>query len=160
MAGFNEGVNKYFMTKVIIILIILILIITAIFFIFKNNKPVNKIEPMAQGPKIQISPTNYDFGTVVYGDVTKREFIVTNTGSDPLQILKLSTSCGCTSAVMADEDKTIQPGKSVTMQVSFDPAVHKDDSDLGDLTRVIYIKSNDSNNSEVEATIKAFVIKN
>ena len=61
---------------------------------------------------------------------------------------------------MAKEDKVIAPGQSANLLVTFDPAVHKDDSDLGDLIRIIYVRTNDPENSEVEVEITAKVVKN
>ena len=43
--------------------------------------------------------------------------------------------------------------------VSFDPAIHKDDSDLGDVTRSIYIDTDQKLFARIEASIHANVIK-
>jgi hypothetical protein len=120
---------------------------------------VNEIVHTIEGPDIKVEPDTYDLGIVVYGDVPERIFKISNLGNKPLEILKLSTSCGCTKASMAEEDKIISPGETADMLVTFDPAVHGDDSDLGDLVRVIYIKTNDLDNSEVEVEITANVVK-
>ena len=112
-----------------------------------------------KGPAIKIIPETYDLGTVIYGEVAKHIFTIENIGDEPLEILKLSTSCGCTKALMADEDKIIVPGQSVELAVTFDPAVHKDDTDLGDISRIIYIVTNDPNQPRLEAEITARVIK-
>ena len=61
---------------------------------------------------------------------------------------------------MAEQDKSIAPGASAAFKIRFDPAVMKDNPDLGQVTRVVYITSNDPNNSEVEVVINALVIKN
>ena len=45
------------------------------------------------------------------------------------------------------------------MTVSFDPAVHKDDSDLGEVTKTIFIETDNINFSKLEAQITAKVIK-
>ncbi len=110
------------------------------------------------GPRLEVSPESFDFGTVVYGEVAEQSFELKNIGSKALEILRLSTSCGCTKAKMAEGDKVIAPGESVKMEVSFDPAVHKDDSDLGELTRVVYIRTNDSEIPETEVEIFANVV--
>jgi len=113
----------------------------------------------SKGPIIEVTPSSYDLGTVIYGEVAEHTFVVKNLGSQPLEILRLSTSCGCTKATIAEEDKVIAPGQSVDMLVTFDPAVHKDDMDLGDITRVVYIRTNDPKNPETEVEITAKVIK-
>lgn len=111
------------------------------------------------GARIKVEPAFFDFGKVVYGEVAEHTFTIQNIGDDALKILRLSTSCGCTKAYISDEEKTIDPGMSVSMVVSFDPAVHKDDSDLGEVTRIVYIKTNDPKNPEIEVEIKANVVK-
>lgn len=144
--------------KKITISLIVLAVLAVVFFSWQqadeNNQPV-----ALAGPAIEIASASHDFGVVKYGEVVSHNFVVKNNGNKPLQITKLSTSCGCTSAKMADEDKIIPPGESREVQVSFDPAVHKDDGDLGELTRIIYIKSNDPDNPEAEAQIFANVIK-
>lgn len=113
----------------------------------------------ASGATIVVRPQSYDFGEVVYGDVASHEFTISNTGSETLEILRLSTSCGCTSAKVEEKDKVIQPGESVPMEVRFDPAVHKDNTDVGTVTRIVYIRSNDVKNPETEVTITANVVR-
>lgn len=152
--------------KGIVILIIAIVVILAGVIIYNYNKipaevnnNVNINTPVISGPSIEVTPTSYDLGTVVYGDVARHTFTVKNLGDEPLEILRLSTSCGCTKATVAEENKVIAPNQSVEMLVTFDPAVHEDDHDLGDVTRIVYIKTNDLENSEVEVEITANVIK-
>ena len=122
-------------------LIVLTAVILAIIAVYNYNKasqnfPDNNINgpgaPVIKGPAITITPIRYDLGTVIYGEVAEHTFVVKNSGDEPLEILRLSTSCGCTKAAMAKEDKVIAPGQSANLLVTFDPAVHKDDSDLGD----------------------------
>ena len=148
--------------KTILIISVFVLIVAGISFYgyFKADSVVNNVDNITKrGAEIEVVSPVFDFGIVKYGDVAEHVFKIKNKGNEPLQILKLSTSCGCTSATIADEVKVIQPGKEVDMLVTFDPAVHKDDSDLGELTRVIYIVSNDEKNPEIEAKITANVIK-
>lgn len=111
------------------------------------------------GPKIEITPAFYNLGTVVYGQVAKYNFTATNRGSAPLEIIRLSTSCGCTKAFIAEDKKIIQPQQSAEILVTFDPATHKDDTDLGEITRIVYVKSNDPLRPEVEIELRAKVIK-
>jgi len=112
-----------------------------------------------EGATIEINEKLFDFGVVKYGDIVSHVFKITNQGSEDLEIFKISTSCGCTKASVEEEDKIILPGKTVDLIVTFDPAVHKDDTDLGELQRIIYIKTNDLINEEAEVKITANVIK-
>ena len=125
----------------------------------KSVTTLQTIPSRQAGPSIRISPEAYDFGEVIYGQVARQTFQVSNVGNQALEIQRLSTSCGCTQAFMAESDKIIAPGQAVELVVTFDPAVHKDDTDIGELTRVVYVRSNDPNQSEVEINLKANVIK-
>lgn len=157
--------NKGIIGLIVLIAVILLIIVvygyakvpegTSQDFSNNNGSGISVIK----GPAIEAAPDSHDFGTVIYGDVAEHTFIVKNLGDEPLEILRLSTSCGCTNATIAEEDKIIAPGQSVDMLVTFDPAVHKDDSDLGYVTRIVYIKTNDPANPEVEVEITAKVIK-
>lgn len=127
-----------------------------------DNETVNNKDSAAEtvsGPSIKISPEFYDFGTVIYGEVAEYNFLIENLGDAPLEILRLSTSCGCTKAFIDEDKKIIAPQTSAEILVTFDPAVHKDDTDLGELIRIVYIKSNDPLRPEAEIELKANVIK-
>jgi len=104
-----------------------------------------------------ISPKSFDLGTVIYGDIATTEFTLTNFTPAELNITRVSTSCSCTSADVFKD--SVAPYESTTVKVSFDPAVHKDDTDLGDITRTIYIETDNPNFKQIEATITANVIK-
>ena len=106
---------------------------------------------------VAISPLTQDLGTVVYGDVATSEFQLTNFTPEPLKVTRVSTSCGCTKAEV--DQRLLQPYESTTISVSFDPAVHQDDTDLGELTRTIYIETDHSDFSKLENTITANVVK-
>jgi rhodanese-related sulfurtransferase len=106
---------------------------------------------------VAIEPTTQSLGTVIYGEVPTTTFTLTNNTPDDLNITKVSTSCGCTSATV--ENQSLKPYESTIVHVSFDPAVHKDDTDLGELTRTIYIETDNINFETVSSTITANVIK-
>lgn len=106
---------------------------------------------------IEISPQTQDLGTVIYGDIPTTKFTLTNNTDKIVNITRLSTSCSCTKAEA--NQKTIEAYQSVPIKVSFNPAVHKDDSDLGQLSRNIFIETDHINFSKLEATITANVIK-
>ncbi len=110
-----------------------------------------------QQVSVSLWPTRRSLGTVVYGDVARTEFTLTNYTPLPLEISRVSTSCGCTSADV--EKDSLDAYESTTVTVSFDPAVHKDDTDLGDITRTIYIETDNPNYPELESIITATVVK-
>ena len=107
---------------------------------------------------VSLYPETKTLGTVVYGDVATTEFTLTNYTPLPLKVTRVSTSCGCTKASVEKEE--LAAYESTTVNVSFDPAVHKDDTDLGDLTRSIYIETDNPNFPNFESNITARVIEN
>ena len=110
-----------------------------------------------QQVSVQLWPEKQELGTVIYGDVATTGFTLTNYTPLPLKITRVSTSCGCTKASVEKEE--LAAYESTTVNVSFDPAVHKDDSDLGQLTRSIYVETDNPNYSDLETMITANVIK-
>lgn len=110
-----------------------------------------------QQTTVALWPEKRDLGTVSYGDVATTSFTLTNYTPLPLKITRVSTSCGCTKASV--EKENLKAYESTTVNVSFDPAVHKDDTDLGDVTRTIYIETDNPNFPELESEISAQVVK-
>ena len=108
----------------------------------------------------EVAKTKKSFGALLgYGQPfsATHAFDMNDDGlPDVLEINGLSTSCGCTKAAV--ESETIMPGKTTNLLVTFDPNIMGDD-EVGDILRVIYIKSNDPNQPEVEVEIKANVKK-
>jgi hypothetical protein len=105
-------------------------------------------------PQIEVTPASYDFGSIE-PELVNHTFTVKNTGGAPLLIKRVSTSCGCTKATIDSEE--IAPGQTTDMLVTFDPNLMEGGVE-GDVLRVVYIKSNDLENPEVEIEITANVI--
>ncbi len=106
-------------------------------------------------PKIEITPAHFDFGEVDYGQIAEYTFKVRNAGLEVLEIKKVATSCGCTTAKVSKEK--INPGEEIELQVSYDTGAMSGDHARGEQERIIYIKSNDPINPQVEAMIYADV---
>lgn len=81
------------------------------------------IVSMAQsnGPVMTFDEKTHDFGTIkeAGGPVT-HIFEFTNTGNEPLVILAVNASCGCTRPEYPKEP--IKPGKKGKIKVTFNPA--------------------------------------
>jgi rhodanese-related sulfurtransferase len=107
---------------------------------------------------VQLWPESQDLGMVIYGDVAFTNYTLTNYSPLPLRIKRVSTSCGCTQA-KAKADY-LEPYTSTEIEVTFDPAVHQDDTDMGELVRTIYLETDNPNYSELSATFTANVVKN
>lgn len=105
----------------------------------------------------EIMPKKISLGTVIYGEVGQAEFTLSNNTDKPLKITRISTSCSCTKAEIVKT--SLEPYESAKVKVSFDPSVHKDDHDLGEITRTIYVETDNVNFKELEAQITAEVLK-
>lgn len=105
-------------------------------------------------PEIEVIPTFIDLG-----DVTKEgfnyTFTVKNIGDKPLKIERVSTSCGCTLATIKSE--LILPKEGADLLVTFNPKL-MDEEVKGKISRIIFIKSNDPENPDVEIKITANVV--
>lgn len=106
---------------------------------------------------VDVNPKTTDLGTVVYGEVPTATFTFTNYTSESLNITRVSTSCECTSAEVAKTE--LDPYESMEVEVSFNPAVHGDDTDLGDITRTIYLDTDNEDYPQITANITANVIR-
>ena len=61
-------------------------------------------------PAIKFDTPTYDFGKVKSGTDIKHDFYFTNTGTGPLELLRVKPSCGCT--VAGQHDRIVQPGQT------------------------------------------------
>ena len=68
--------------------------------------------------KAEWKTTKIDFERVKRGEVLHLDFIVTNTGNQPLLLKDDEVSCGCTTVDYST--KPILPGQSSTVTVNFD----------------------------------------
>ena len=74
-------------------------------------------QPAEQGgPRLELSPTVFNFGEVWEGMPARQEFAVKNTGDAPLT-LTLKTYCGCTPVTRPKSP--LPPGESTTFTVSY-----------------------------------------
>ncbi len=107
-------------------------------------------------PKIEIQPKVFDFGQAKYGDVLRHKFKIKNSGNRVLEIKRVATSCGCTSAKVSKEK--INPGETAELLVTYDTgAMGSGPHGKGKQERIIYIKSNDPASPQVEVMIYAYV---
>ena len=102
------------------------------FLISKNLK-----DPKLFGPEITFEKEMQSFGDVPQGPKVEGTFIFTNTGKNPLEIKSVTTSCGCTGAVV-DEKKVFEPGEQGRIKFTFNT-----EGRLGHNEKVITVLSND-----------------
>ena len=107
-------------------------------------------------PRIELSAKSFDLGDINPDEGKRVEtFFVKNTGDAPLNIISVSTSCGCTEAEVESEE--ILPGEQTALTVTYDPSVHP--GLVGKIERVVYIKSNDPLQKEVELELTGNSLK-
>jgi len=109
--------------------------------------------PQAPG-RVELSATNFDFGTVPNTGPVSHTFQVRNAGQGPLHIYGVSTSCGCTTAEIARRE--LAPGESTNLTVTYDPVAH--DGALGEFLRIVYVRSDDPETPEASLTIRVRVV--
>lgn len=115
-----------------------------------------------------------DLGTIAMdqGDVSA-DFIVRNTGQDPVVIKNMETSCMCTSAKLkiGDDESdevgmsppnsvymVLKPGEEATVKAIYDPNFHGP-NDTGLKRRSIYLETNSSVNPKVKLDFQVNVVK-
>ena len=102
------------------------------------------------GPLISIEPSQHDFGSVRQDQKLVFDFLVKNTGTEDLTLLRIATSCGCTAALPAE--RVVPPGGSTTLSVTLETRKYK-----GVLERSISVASNDRGKRVSTVRVKAFV---
>ena len=75
-----------------------------------------------------------DYGTIKKGDDGVREFKFTNTGSSPLYITQVRSSCGCT--IPKKPTDSIMPGAEEVIEVKYDT------NRVGPIRKTITVSSN------------------
>jgi hypothetical protein len=68
-------------------------------------------------PPLAIEQPVHDFGTLVKGDEVSHTFVLRNTGEEPVNVVFVKPSCGCT---VAEFDKVIPPGGEGEVTVALD----------------------------------------
>jgi hypothetical protein len=117
---------------------------------------ISSCTPRLNPPKIQLSINSFDLGNINPDQGVREEiFLVKNEGGQPLDIVSVSTSCGCTEAEVESEE--ILPGEQTKLSVTYDPSVHPELT--GKIKRVVYIKSNDPIQEEVELELTGNILK-
>jgi Protein of unknown function (DUF1573) len=104
------------------------------------------------GPRIRVEPESFDFGKAAQNKTLRKEFSIRNFGNEDLVIESVSTTCGCTAALM--DSKVVKPGGTTPLRVSLETRAYK-----GRVLRSVMVRSNDPRATltevKVEATVEA-----
>ncbi len=106
-----------------------------------------------RAPELTVTPASYDFGPV--SQLSKTTFELKNTGNAPLNLLGVSTSCGCTQAWF--ERDTLLPGDTTPLHVSFDPNAHEGLE--GEILRQVFLRTDARENAERVIALTATVVQ-
>jgi len=91
---------------------------TLILFFLAIGISFAKAQPLVQtGAEISVNKTTHDYGSVKIGSDGFCEFIITNTGNEPLIISDARGSCSCTVPEWTKDP--IAPGASTTIKVKY-----------------------------------------
>jgi hypothetical protein len=94
------------------------LFVVATFTMGCSQAPASGDQKGAFGPAIEFKDTEHDFGTIKQGGDGAYAFVFTNTGTDPLILSNVRSSCGCTIPEWPHEP--INAGQSASIMVKYD----------------------------------------
>lgn len=92
-----------------------------------------------------------DFGIAREGSVLKHSFVVLNDSDLTLNVKSINSSCGCTVSEM--KKKTLLPGESSSLEVSFNTKGYS-----GDVRQFVYLYTDNPEKSIMQFVIKVRLI--
>lgn len=123
----------------------------------------------ATRPKVVVASHFQDFEKMKVTDEKTAEFTIENAGNKPLQLFKVTSSCGCTfGAITINGQKSpefsmhsksnwtgkLEPGEKAVVAVTYKPSIMPV---KGEVTRTVSVSTNDPDNKELTFSVKAFV---
>lgn len=110
----------------------------------KDSPTKNMLKTTAEATQTEI-----DFGTFDKSEIKETTIEIKNTGNNPLVIVDVSTTCGCTAATY--DKRPAKPGETLRVGIKMTP------KDTGFFDEVVTIKYNSINNQPVKGRIKGNV---
>lgn len=108
------------------------------------------------GPNIQLELESFEFGDVVNGNIVGKDVMIYNTGTAPLNIEQVTTSCGCTTAEVSQSE--IAPDESAVLHIEFDSGAHGPEM-TGTLTRQVFVATDDPDQPDLIVQFTVNVVK-
>lgn len=141
-------------SKIIVFIIPILIVLGLATYGYIRSMP--GVEDLAKDqPQVEVTPQSFDFGEIEYGEIAEYTFKVKNSGGELLEIKKVATSCACTSAEISQE--TIKSQQEAELKVTYDTGAMSGSHAKGKQERIVYVKSNDPINPQVEVMIYANV---
>jgi hypothetical protein len=106
----------------------------------------------AARPRISVEPQSFDFGRALPGKTLEKQFSLRNFGEADLVVERITTTCGCTAALLDDAHKVLKPGQSAQLRVRLETRDYS-----GKLVRSVLVRSNDPERSVLEVKVEATV---
>ena len=97
-------------------------------------------------PMIDVDNPVHNFGRLFGVSAVTHGFIISNVGDEPLSILDVRTSCGCTATALSKSD--LAPGESVELEATVDLTNFS-----GHINQTISVSSNDLANRKLKLRI-------
>lgn len=151
-------------------LLTLLLIIGGAVLVNKTNNTA----ALSQNDQVRVTvdKTNHDWGQIgINNGKVAAEFIISSSGSAPLQLGNVTTSCACTTARVEIAGKVspyfgmhtksswtgqVEPGQSAKLIVEFDPLFHGPQG-VGQITREVTVETNDPSQKKLSFSLTANV---
>lgn len=114
-----------------------------------NAQDVTPAEQNNDGPKIEFSEQEHNYGTLQKGGDGTCEFVYTNQGNEPLILSNVKASCGCTVPTWTKEP--IMPGQTGSITVRYNT------NNIGAFTKTITVTSNAVNSPRLTLKIRGKV---
>jgi len=162
-------------TKFVVIstFIFFVAIVTVSFLLTAGQKPapnaITYSASSAEKPVAEAPDSLFDFGEIKVSDVKENDFVLKNTGTRPLQILNINSSCNCTAGkiiyngtetkeygmhVQSGYLMDIAPNTEAKVRVIYRPSLMPV---YGAVEREVYITTNDPQKDRLVFAIKANV---
>ncbi len=100
---------------------------------------------------ISFTSDEHDFGDATQGEIVKHNFVFRNSGTEPLIIAKVLTTCGCTVPKFPKEP--IMPGAVGRIEVNFNT-----EGKMGRQNKIVNVMSN-ATTPDVQLTLRGTVLK-
>ena len=107
--------------------------------------------PRANAQLKVLEGTDITFGKIYQtGEIVRKVLTLKNTGKTNITIKSVSTSCGCTAALISDS--ALAPGKETKVRIEFNPTGY-----IGEVTKYIYIVSSDPQNQLTTVKMTGYI---
>jgi len=103
---------------------------------FTTNILVDQTKKVTEQPRMKLSRTQHDFGTVSEGKVLELNVDFKNVGKDELVVKDVKSSCGCAAALLSS--KKLKPGETGKIKIELDTSDR-----VGKFTRTVTLYTNE-----------------